>query len=114
MRGARRNPPFAFDEDGGLRPPGRASQRPIGSTRPTKLRRGARKSNSMPRLRQNNTTGKSAKTCPALSQKIFRFRRRANQWFDSGRLTREEGRVAIVTKRAVRCGGRGGAFDERP
>jgi hypothetical protein len=32
-----------------------------------KLRRGARKSNSMPRLRQNNATGKSAKTCPALS-----------------------------------------------
>jgi hypothetical protein len=46
--------------------PDRASRRSIGSTRPTKLLRGARKRNSMPRLRQNNATGKSAKTCPAL------------------------------------------------
>jgi hypothetical protein len=29
--------------------------------------------------------------------KIFRFRRRANQWFDSARLTRQEGRIMIVT-----------------
>jgi hypothetical protein len=29
------------------------------------------------------------------------------------RLTRQEGRLAIVAKRAVGCGGRGGAFDER-
>ena len=39
-------------------------------------------------LRQNNTTGKSPKTCPDLLLKIFRFRCRANQWFDSARLTR--------------------------
>jgi hypothetical protein len=32
--------------------------------------------------------GQITKTCPALSQKIFRFRRRANQWFLSARLTR--------------------------
>jgi hypothetical protein len=30
-------------------------------------------------------------------RKIFRFRRRANQWFLSARLTRQEGRLAIVT-----------------
>jgi hypothetical protein len=47
MRGARRNPPFACDEDGGLRPPDRASRQSIGSTRPAKLLRGARKRNSM-------------------------------------------------------------------
>jgi hypothetical protein len=35
--------------------------------------------------------------CPALPQKIFRFTRRANQWFVSARLTQEEGRLAIVT-----------------
>jgi hypothetical protein len=28
---------------------------------------------------------------PALRAKIFRFRRRANQWFDSARLTQERG-----------------------
>ena|ERR1700686_2339759 len=37
----------------------------------------------------------------------------ANQWHFSARLTRQEGRLAIVTKRAVGCGGRGGAIDER-
>src|SRR5258707_13644600 len=30
-------------------------------------------------------------------RKIFRFGRRANQWFLSARLTRQEGRLAIVT-----------------
>jgi hypothetical protein len=35
--------------------------------------------------------------CPVLLQKIYRFRRRANQWFLSARLTRQEGRLAIVT-----------------
>src|SRR6185436_5727376 len=29
-------------------------------------------------LRQNNSTGKSPKVCPASLRKIFRFRRRAN------------------------------------
>jgi hypothetical protein len=38
-----------------------------------------------------------SKPCPALPRKIFRFRRRANQWFDSARLTRCEGRIAVVT-----------------
>src|ERR1700675_5106672 len=42
-------------------------------------------------------TGKSPKSCPALSEEIFRLSRRANQWFDSARLTRQEGRLAIVT-----------------
>jgi hypothetical protein len=42
-------------------------------------------------------TGKSLKTCPAPSEKIFPLSRRANQWFLSARLTRQEGRLAIVT-----------------
>jgi hypothetical protein len=41
-------------------------------------------------LRQNNPTGKSAKTCPAPLRKIFRFRRRANHRYDS--------RVSPVTR----------------
>ena len=50
--------------------------------------------------------GQIKKTCPVLSEKIFRLSRRANQWPFSARLTRQEGRLAIVTKRAVGCGGR--------
>jgi hypothetical protein len=75
---------------------------------------GERKDNSMPRLRQNNATGKSLKTCPALSQKIFRFRRRANQRYQLAPSHPTRGALAIVTKRGAGCGGRGWAFDERP
>jgi hypothetical protein len=39
-------------------------------------------------VRQNNPTGKSAKTCPALQRKIFRLTRRANQRYQLARLTR--------------------------
>ena len=39
-------------------------------------------------------------------RKIFRLTRRANQRYQLARLTRQEGRLAIVTKRAVGCGGR--------
>jgi len=39
----------------------------------------------------NGPTGKSLKTCPALSEKIFRFPRRANQWPLSARLIRMRG-----------------------
>jgi hypothetical protein len=42
-------------------------------------------------------TGKSAKTCLALREKIFRLTRRANQRYQLARLTRQEGRLAIVT-----------------
>jgi hypothetical protein len=49
--------------------------------------------------------GQIKKTCPAPCEKIFRFGHWANQWFLSARLTRQEGRLAIVTKRAVGCGG---------
>jgi hypothetical protein len=42
-------------------------------------------------------SGKSAKTCQALFKKIFRYACRANQWLKSARLTRQEGRLAIVT-----------------
>jgi hypothetical protein len=35
--------------------------------------------------------------CPVPRAKKFRFRRRANQWLLSARLTRQEGRLAIVT-----------------
>ena len=48
-------------------------------------------------VRQNNSTGKSPKVCPAISQKIFRLTRRANQRYQLARLTRQEGRLAIVT-----------------
>jgi len=111
--GGRRNPPFACDAHGGLRRSGRASRRPVGSTRPTKLLRGACKDNSMPRVRQSNPTGKSAKSCPPLAQKIFPFRRRANHRYKLARLDPTRGALAIVTKRGAGCGGRGCAFDER-
>ena len=58
------------------------------------------------RVRPNDPTGKSAKTCPALVRKIFRLTRRANQRYASARLTRYEGRCARH-ERAVGCGGRG-------
>jgi hypothetical protein len=45
--------------------------------------------------------------CPVVAKKIFRLTRRANQLYKFARLTRQEGRLAIVTKRAVGCGGRG-------
>jgi hypothetical protein len=38
----------------------------------------------------------------------FPFRRRANHFYKFARLTRQEGRIAIVTKRGMGCGGRGG------
>jgi hypothetical protein len=38
--------------------------------------------------RQDDTTGKSPKVCPAPPQKIFRLTRRANQHYGSARLTR--------------------------
>lgn len=43
-------------------------------------------------LRQNNTTGKSVKTCPAPRAKIFRLTCRANHRHNSARLTADEGR----------------------
>src|SRR4051794_15755730 len=58
------------------------------------------------RRANQHPTGKSAKSCPVPRAKIFRFRRRANHRFNSARLTADEGRVAIVTNVAVRCGGR--------
>ena len=48
-------------------------------------------------VRQNNPTGKSSKSCPAPREKIFRLTRRANQGYQLARLTRQEGRLAIVT-----------------
>jgi hypothetical protein len=77
----------------------------MGSTRPNLLR-GARKDNSMPRPRQNNPTGKSEKSCPALARKIFRLTRRANQRYQLAPSHPNEGRLAIVTNVAVGCGGR--------
>jgi hypothetical protein len=35
--------------------------------------------------------------CPVMSQKIFHLSRRANQRYNLARLTRQEGRLAIVT-----------------
>ena len=50
-----------------------------------------------PGLRQNGTTGKSPKVCPALSAKIFPLQRRANQTSNSARLAATRGAIAIVT-----------------
>jgi hypothetical protein len=98
-------------EDGGLRSSGRASQRPMGSKRLRSCFAACARANRCERLRQNNPTGKSAKTCPPLAQKIFRLTRRANQRYQLARLTRYEGRCARH-ERAVGCGGRDGALDE--
>jgi hypothetical protein len=46
---------------------------------------------------QNCLTGKSVNGCPASHAKIFRLTRRANQRYQFARLTRQEGRLAIVT-----------------
>jgi hypothetical protein len=51
--------------------------------------------------------GQISFSCQAVPKKIFHLCRWANQWRLSARLTRQEGRLAIVTKRAVGCGGRG-------
>jgi hypothetical protein len=48
-------------------------------------------------MRPIDPTGKSTKSCPALAQKIFLLTRRANQRYQLARLTRQEGRIAIVT-----------------
>src|ERR1700730_1604993 len=56
---------------------------PSGRERQPQLRRLACKRNLATRLRQNNTTGKSPKPCPALARKIFRLTCRANQWCNS-------------------------------
>jgi hypothetical protein len=48
----------------------------------------ARKSNLAAPHAAKQHDGQITKTCPDLLLKIFRFRCRANQWFDSGRLTR--------------------------
>ena len=61
------------------------------------LLRAVRNDDGRRQTRQIDPTGKSAKTCPALARKIFHLTRRANQRYDSARLTRQEGRVAIVT-----------------
>ena len=53
------------------------------------------------------TTGKSAKTCPAHRAKIFRFRRRANQFYQFAPSRSERGALAIVTNVGTGCGGRG-------
>jgi hypothetical protein len=41
--------------------------------------------------------GQINKSCPSLRAKIFRLTRRANQRYQFARLTRQEGRLAIVT-----------------
>ena len=38
----------------------------------------------------------------------FRLTRRPNHFYKFARLTRQEGRIAIVTKRGMGCGGRDG------
>src|SRR5882757_3694694 len=92
----------------GLCCPGKAS-----TSVPDNRRRGVWVPDRARFARLSGTTSKSQpdgqikKSCPAPRAKIFRLTRRANQGHDSARLTRQEGRLAIVTKRAVGCGGRG-------
>ena len=57
-------------------------------------------------LRQNNTTGKSPKTCPSLRAKIFRFPRRANQRYQLAPSHPMRGAARDRHERAVGCGGR--------
>jgi hypothetical protein len=47
--------------------------------------------------------------CDKLTRRAkFSLTRRANHFYKFARLTRQEGRIAIVTKRGMGCGGRGG------
>jgi hypothetical protein len=46
---------------------------------------------------ENLPDGQISFCCPALARKIFRLTRRANQRYQLARLTRQEGRLAIVT-----------------
>jgi hypothetical protein len=55
---------------------------------------------------ENNPTGKSAKTCPALRAKIFRLTRRANDHYKLAPSHPDEGRIARRHERAVGCDGR--------
>src|SRR5258707_4122874 len=52
-------------------------------------------------------SGKSVISVKPFARKNPACPHRANQWHFSARLTRQEGRLAIVTKRAGGCGGRG-------
>ena len=61
------------------RDPALNSQRLSVASRPRRL---ARKPNLATGLRQHNPTGKSPKTCPALTRKIFLFFRNENQAID--------------------------------
>ena len=60
------------------------------------------------RLARRANRSLSAKPCPVLHTEIFRLTCRANQVSNFACLTADEGRVAIVTNVAVRCGGREG------
>ena len=49
------------------------------------------------------------RACDKITRRAkFRLTRRANHSYKFARLTRQEGRIAIVTKRGMGCGGRGG------
>src|SRR5438270_13447930 len=62
-------------------------------------------------------TGKSARAvgsfCPALVEKIFGFRRRANQISQCCRPAPKRGALRNVTERGAGCDGRGCAADEQ-
>src|SRR5260370_32857126 len=57
----------------------------------------ARKTKLLSRFNKSTRRANHPKPCPARFGKIFRLTRRANQCFRSARLTRLEGRLAIVT-----------------
>ena len=62
---------------------------------------------------ENNPTGKSAKTCPAPSQKIFRFSDSRESLSYSRRPAPRGGALAIVTDVGRDAVDADGAFDER-
>jgi hypothetical protein len=55
---------------------------------------------------ENDPTGKSPKTCPALLAKIFRLARRANHLYKLAPSHPTKGRIASRHERAVGCDGR--------
>jgi hypothetical protein len=86
---------------------------PSGGERQPQLRRLVCKRNLATRLRQNNTTGKSPKTCPAPIEKIFRLPRRGKSvaYLRPSHPIRGAGRDRH--ERGLRCGGRGSVGAKR-
>src|SRR5664279_3969710 len=55
-----------------------------------------------------NASLDGGRACGKTTRRANSLNRRANQFYKFVRLTRQEERIAIVTKRGMGCGGRGG------